>query len=60
MGWTLETPEGERIDVNAWNWRPTLALLEGARVLDPALDYSATASWLRDFCHAAPHGFTCA
>ncbi|GGS72049.1 hypothetical protein ACFFV7_19160 [Nonomuraea spiralis] len=28
MGWTLETPEGGRIDVNAWNRRPALALLE--------------------------------
>ncbi|MFF0860987.1 hypothetical protein ACFYUV_04465 [Nonomuraea sp. NPDC003560] len=121
MGWDLETPEGGRLSVNAWNWRPTLSLLEEARVLDPetacllgfngrmtltgadagriaaflddylgglpehgrvrldgevteepddhrlhrddlALNYSATASWLRDlrdFCRAAPNGFTC-
>ncbi|WP_336210924.1 hypothetical protein [Nonomuraea sp. LPB2021202275-12-8] len=121
MSWTLESPEGARLYVNAWNWRPTLTLLETAGVLDaetaallglnghipltgqeaariaeflgtyldglPAdgrvrldgtvttdpdthelhrtdldLNYSASSEWLRafrDFCRAAPHGFTC-
>ncbi|MEV0614604.1 hypothetical protein AB0I81_14845 [Nonomuraea sp. NPDC050404] len=34
MSWTLETSDGRSLDVNAWNWRPTLALLEEAGVLD--------------------------
>ncbi|NUP03074.1 MAG: hypothetical protein HOY71_54475 [Nonomuraea sp.] len=121
MSWTLETPEGRRLGVSSWHWRPTLALLERAQVLDPeivdllginaettltggdagriaafldsylpglgdhdrvrlggevtdepdthefhrddlGLNYAASAEWLRDFrdfCGAAPHGFTC-
>jgi hypothetical protein len=121
MSWTLESPEGGRLDVNAWNWRPTLSLLESAEVLDAETaallgvngyvpvtgreagriadfldayleglpgdgrvrldggvttepdtyelhrdelgrNYAAGAGWLRafrDFCRAAPHGFTC-
>jgi hypothetical protein len=35
MGWTLQTPAGTRLNVNAWNWRPTLALLERRDLLDP-------------------------
>ncbi|MFI7149536.1 hypothetical protein ACIBO2_31840 [Nonomuraea sp. NPDC050022] len=34
MSWTLETPNGESLDVNAWNWRPTLELLEKSGTLD--------------------------
>ena len=34
MGWSLESAEGVQLGVNAWNWRPTLALLENAGVLD--------------------------
>jgi len=34
MSWTLETPDGESLDVNAWNWRPTLELLERSGLLD--------------------------
>ncbi|MEV5889819.1 hypothetical protein [Nonomuraea fuscirosea] len=34
MSWTLETPDGRSLSVNAWNWRPTLELLEQAGVLD--------------------------
>ncbi|MEV5539484.1 hypothetical protein AB0L13_21740 [Saccharopolyspora shandongensis] len=34
MGWSLETPGGESIDVNAWNWRPTLVLLAQYDLLD--------------------------
>lgn len=34
MSWTLETPDGRTLGVNAWNWRPALELLESAGVLD--------------------------
>ncbi|MET8861767.1 hypothetical protein ABZW11_02305 [Nonomuraea sp. NPDC004580] len=34
MSWTLETPDGTSLQVNAWNWRPTLELLENSGVLD--------------------------
>lgn len=34
MSWTLEAPDGRSLDVNAWNWRPTLELLESAHVLE--------------------------
>ncbi|GII75875.1 hypothetical protein Sru01_08570 [Sphaerisporangium rufum] len=34
MSWKLETPSGESLHVNAWNWRPTLELLEESGVLD--------------------------
>jgi hypothetical protein len=34
MSWTLERPDGESVKINAWNWRPTLALLEEHRILD--------------------------
>jgi hypothetical protein len=34
MSWTLETPDGESLVVNAWTWRPTLELLERSGVLD--------------------------
>ncbi|MEU8251360.1 hypothetical protein [Nonomuraea sp. NPDC048916] len=34
MSWTLETPNGEPLKVNAWNWRPTLELLESSGILD--------------------------
>ncbi|MEV0379947.1 hypothetical protein [Nonomuraea sp. NPDC050643] len=34
MSWTLETPDGRSLNVNAWNWRPTLELLESSGVLD--------------------------
>ncbi|KAB8188447.1 hypothetical protein FH608_044215 [Nonomuraea phyllanthi] len=34
MSWTLETPDGRTLSVNAWNWRPALELLESAGVLD--------------------------
>ena len=34
MSWTLETPGGESLAVNAWNWRPTLELLERSGLLD--------------------------
>jgi hypothetical protein len=34
MSWTLTTPDGTRLHVNAWNWRATLALLERHELLD--------------------------
>jgi hypothetical protein len=34
MSWRLETPDGAVLRVNAWNWRPFLALLERHGVLD--------------------------
>jgi hypothetical protein len=34
MSWTLETPDGTVMRVNAWNWRPALALFERHGVLD--------------------------
>ncbi|GAA1619109.1 hypothetical protein GCM10009733_014320 [Nonomuraea maheshkhaliensis] len=34
MSWTLRTPDGRSLRANAWNWRPTLELLERGRVLD--------------------------
>jgi hypothetical protein len=34
MGWTLDTPDGTVLNVNSWNWRPFLALLERHGVLD--------------------------
>jgi hypothetical protein len=34
MSWTLKTPNGESLDVNAWNWRPTLELLKKSGTLD--------------------------
>ncbi|SEG67405.1 hypothetical protein SAMN05444920_103869 [Nonomuraea solani] len=34
MSWTLETPDGRSLHVNAWNWRPTLELLESSGVVD--------------------------
>ncbi len=34
MSWTLTTPDRRSLHVNAWNWRPTLGLLESADVLD--------------------------
>jgi len=33
MSWTLTKPDGTRLDVNAWNWRATLALLERHEIL---------------------------
>ncbi|SEN77560.1 hypothetical protein [Nonomuraea pusilla] len=35
MSWTLDTPAGDSLRVNAWNWRPTLELLERHGLLDP-------------------------
>jgi hypothetical protein len=34
MSWTLETPDGTEVNINSWNWRATLALLERHGVLD--------------------------
>jgi hypothetical protein len=34
MSWTLETPAGASLGVNAWNWRPTVELLERAGIID--------------------------
>jgi hypothetical protein len=46
MSWTLDRPDGADLDVNAWNWRPTLALFEQNGLLDDEklalLEYNVT------------------
>ena len=34
MSWTLATPDGTSLEVNAWNRRPTVELPERAGVID--------------------------
>jgi hypothetical protein len=46
MSWTLDRPDGASLDVNAWNWRPTLLLFEQHGLLDEEklalLEYNVT------------------
>jgi hypothetical protein len=53
MSFILVAKQGSEVQVNGWNWRPTLELLVREHLLDRDDLYSATYEWLvtfRDFC----------